>query len=341
MANVLDHDISATLRVRDVSRSFTLARAVDTPFSVMVKKGRKPKSTLYEWPFRDRFTATDEGIGDGQDVAAGDINNNEANKTMIQGRVQKAWVGYGVGDIAQEFVEEYGGINDLLADNAVDAMALAKEKMEVMFLKNGDSRAGTGSTTATSNLTRGLTHWIRSANPGGSPDLPIPTMALTPAGNIITGKAAATDVTEDNFRAVMKSVATAARKRRFTWDVFCSPDLKEVFSNFTRSVVVDNSSAAATTVPLRSFNANQADNKITLDVTLYESDFGVLRIHPHFMLPSGVHCLIVDMEHVAARPGRPPRTFELPYNGGSHRKVIDFIYGLEVSNPQCHGKITT
>jgi len=340
MAGVLDHDISATLRVRDVSRSFTVARAVETPFSTMVRKGPKPKATLFEWPFRTRFTPADQGIGDGQEVAAGDITNNETNKAMVQGRVQKSWVVYGVGDIAQEFVEEYG-VPDLLADNAVDAMNMAKENLEVMCLKNSDSRAGTGSTTGTSSLSRGLVHWIRSSNPGGSPDLPLPTIALAPAGNIITGKAAAANVTEDDFRAGMQSIATQGRRTGFTWDAFVTPAMKAQFSNFTRTATVDQSSAATTVVPLRSFNSQQQDAKLTLNVTLYESDFGKIRLHPHFSLPSGVHALVVDMDFVRLRPGRTPRTYELPYQGGMHKRVIDWIYGLEVSNPTVHAKITT
>jgi len=336
MAAVFDRDISTLLRVRDVSRSFTVSRAIETPFSTMARKGPKPKSTLYEWPFKQRHSVSDVGIADGQDVAAGDLINNEANKTMLQGRVQKGWVPYGVGDIAQEFVNEYG-VTDLLADNAADAMDLAKEKLEVMCLKDGDSRPETGNNSSTSALCRGLTNWIRSANPGGSPDLPVPNMALVPAGNIVSGKANATDIVEDDFRGVMKSVATASRKTNHSWDVFLTPDAKAQFSNFTRTQQV----AAATTVPLRRFNADQADGKMTLNVLFYESDFGKLRLHTHFSLPTGVHALIVDMDAVALRPGRRPRTGDLPFNGGTIQKLIDFIYGLEVNNPRSHGKITT
>lgn len=336
MAAIYDKDISSLLRVRDVSRSFTIARAVETPFSTMIKKGPKPKSTLYEWPFRTRHTPSDVSVADGQDVTDSDLINNESLKTMLQGRVQKGWVPYGVGDVAQEFVEEYG-VSNLLADNAEDAINLAKEQMELMFLKNADSRAETGNTSGTSALCRGLVNWIRSANPGGSPDLPVPNMALTPAANIVTGKAAATDVAEDDFRGVMQSVATAARKTGFSWDVFVTPAMKAQFSNFTRTQTV----GAATTVPLRRFTAGQADGKLSLNITLYESDFGMLRLHTHFSLPSGVHALIVDMDSVQARPGRPPRTGDLPYQGGTIKKLIDYIYGLDVSNPRAHGKITT
>ncbi len=333
MASVFDHDVSSLQRVRDVSRSFTISRAQENPFSTMVKKGPKPKSTLFEFPFKTRHTPADVFIGDGQDVADADLINNEANKTMIQARIQKGWVPFGVGDIAQEFVEEYG-VSNLVADNAEDAMVLAKEQLELMCLKNSDSRAGTGSTAATASKTRGLTAWIASA---AQADLPVNAMALTPAANIVTGKAAATDVTEDDFRGVMQSVATNARKTGFSWDVFLSPSSKANFSNFSRTQTV----SAATVVPLRRFNAGQADGKMTLNVLIYESDFGNLRLHTHFSLPTGVHALIVDMDHVALRPGRPPRTGDLPYNGGSIKKLIDYIYGLEVNNPRCHGKITT
>lgn len=320
-----------------MARSFTVARAAETPFSTMAKKGPKPKSTLYEWPFRQRLTPADVFIGDGQDVAAGDITNNEANKVMLQGRVQKGWVVYGVGDIAQEFVHEFGGIDDLRADNAADAMVQAKENLEVSCLKNSDSRAGTGSTTATALKMRGMAAWIASV---AQSDLPVPALALTPAANIVSGKATASAITEDDFRGIMQSIAATSRRSGRAWDAFLSPGAKTVFSNFTRVATVGPISADHQ-VPVRSFQANQADSKMVLNVLIYESDFGRLRLHTHFSLPTGVHALICDMDNVTLRPGRTPRSTDLPYNGGSYVSVIDYVYGLQVDNPQAHGKITT
>lgn len=335
MAAIYDKDISSLLRVRDVSGSFTLARAVETPVATMIKKGPKPKSTLFEFPYKQRHAPTDVGIADGQDVADADLINNESNKAMLQARLQKGWVPYGVGDVAAEFVAEYGGITDLLADNAEDAMNLAKEKLEVMILKDGDSRAETGNTTATSALTRGLTSWIRSA--AGAGDLPPNAIALSPAANIVSGKATADLVTEDDFRGVMQSIATAARKSGFTWDVFMSPLMKVTASNWTRTATVP----AATTVPLRRFNSGMGDGKLTLNVVAYESDFGTLRFHTHFSLPANVHALVLDMSTVQLRPGRAPRSGDLPFLGGTVKKLIDFIYGNQMDNPKCNGKITT
>lgn len=337
MPAIYDKDIPGAQRIRDVSRSFTVARALETPFSTMVKKGDQPKSSLYEWPFRQRPTPTNVGIADGQDVTAADVGNNEALKCMLQGRTQKGWVAYGVGDVAQSLVNEYG-ISNLMADNAQDAMGQAKENLELMFLSNTDSRAETGATSATSALLRGLTQWVRTT---AGTDLPINAMALTPAGNIVTGKATADLITEDEFRGVMQSIATACRKTNNTWDVFLSPLAKQTFSNYIRTATVNQAAPASTVVPLRSFNADQKDGKITLNVTFYESDFGLLRLQPHFSLPSGVHALIVDMDSVKARPLRAPREWDLPFMGGTNQSVIDYIFGLEVSNPRAHGKITT
>lgn len=335
MAAVYDRNINQLLRVRDVSRSFTVARAVENPVSTMVRKGPKPKSTLYEWLFRKRHTPTDVAVADGQDVTAGDVINNNGNKCMIQGRVQKGWVPYGVGDIAQEMVEEYG-ITNLLADNAEDAMVLAREQLELMMLKDGDSRAETGNTSATAAKLRGLCSWMRTANPGNA-DLPVNEMALLPAANIVTGKATAADIEEDDFRDVMQAIATTSRRNNHTWDVLLTPAAKKVFTDFTRTQTV----AGATEVPLRRFNRDQKDGTIGMNVLFYESDNGKLRLHTHFSLPAGVHAMILDMDHIKLRPVRAPRTGDLPFQGGTILKLIDYIYGLEVSNPQAHGKITT
>lgn len=335
MAAVFDRNVSGLLRVRDVSRSFTVARAVENPVSTMIKKGAKPKSSLYEWLFRTRHTPSDVAVADGQDVQSGDVINNQGNKFMIQGRIQKGWVPYGVGDIAQELVEEYG-VTNLLADNAEDAMNLARENLELMILKDGDSRPETGSTSNTASKLRGMTNWIRSANPAGG-DLIINPAALTPAGNIVTGKATAANIQENDFRGVMKSVATTSRLSNHTWDVLLTPDAKETFTDYTRTQTV----TGATQVPLRSFMRDQKDSTLGMNILFYESDHGKLRLHTHYSLPAGVHALILDMSHLSLRPVRPPRTGDLPYQGGSVLKLIDYIYGLECSNPQAHGKITT
>lgn len=332
MADLLDNAIDPLFRIRDVSELFALARAEENPFSSMAKKGAKPKSSLFEFPWKRRHTPSDNAVSDGVDVQDAEVINNESNKFMIQARVQKGRVVIGVTDIANELGEEYAVQGTLLADNVADGLILARENLEVTCLKAGDSIPYASSSVP--NRTRGLTSWIRSANPG-SPDLPIPTAALTPGANILTGKAAATDITEDDVRGIMLSIASTQR-RSGTWDVFVTPAFKAVFSGWARTGI-----QSATTLPLRRFNTDMKDKTISLDIQVYESDFGKLRLHTHFSLPAGVHALFVDMGSVELRPVRNPMMKPLEYRGGGYRRMIEYITGLQCSNPQSHGKVTT
>lgn len=329
MAEILDKDLSATMRIRDVSTSFTIARAEENPFVTMIPKGKKPQNSLYEWPFRKRFDPEDSAVEDGLDIPASAIGNNESLKTMIQGRVQKGWVGYGVGDIAQELGKEYGITGGLMADNRMDALVKAKENLELTFLKFGDSVPDTG--TGNPGKLRGMCGWMRSANPGGSPDLPMPTMTLLPTGSV-PNFASEADITEDDFRALMKSIATTCRKKG-SWDVFVTPALKERITNWIRTA----DGLAATSQPLRQFNQSLKETTIKMEVLVYISDFGKIRFHTHFSLPTGCFALVVSFAHVKARPVRNPRHVKLPYEGGSHKAFIDYIMGLENCNPQSHG----
>jgi hypothetical protein len=330
MPQLLDNEISSSFRIRDVSNSFALARAEENPFSSMIARGAKPKSSLYEFPWKRRHSPTDNAIADGVDVAEAEVINNESNKYMLQARVQKGRVVVGVSDMAEELGNEYAVNAGLLADNVADGLVLARENLEVTLLKNADSAPYT-STVLPMKL-RGMTSWIRTANPG-TPDLPIPTEALVPAASALV-VASAANITEDNIRSVMQSIASTCR-RSGSWDVFVSPDFKAVISGWSRTGPVTATSAA-----LRRFNFDGKDSTIKLDIQTYESDFGKLRIHTHFSLPTGVHALIVDMSAVKLRPVRPPTLKALEYRGGGHRRMIEYIYGLEVSNPQAHGKIT-
>jgi len=330
MPDLLDSTISSTFRIRDVSNSFALARAEENPFSSMAPRGPKPKSSLYEFPWKQRHTPTDNAISDGVDVENAEVINNEANKYMLQGRVQKSRVVVGVSDMAEELGEEYAVSGGLLADNVADGLVLARENLEVTLLKNSDSSPYTDS--ANPMRMRGLAHWIRNT---AQAELPVPSAARTPTGNLLLSQANATDVIEDEVRTIMQSIASTAR-RTGNWDVFVSPAFKAVISGWART-----GDASATTAPLRRFNANAKDSTMTLNIQVYESDFGKLRLHVHYSLPSGVHALIVDMTQVKLRAVRPPTLKPLEYRGGGHRRMIEYIYGLEVSNPQAHGRITT
>lgn len=335
MAALLEKDTNPQLRRRDVSATFTVTRAEETPFVSMVKKGPRPKATLYEWLMKTRHTPSDNAVADGVDVVDGDVINNEANKKPMQGRVQKGRVAFGVSDMAEELGEEYGISGGLLADNRVDALVLAKENMEVTCLKTGDSQAHIDNSNPMK--LRGLCSFIRTDNPA-DPDLPIPTIGLAPSGNLLTGQATAAAVTEEEILDVLQSIATAARQMK-TVHVFASPAMRRQISGWLKFTPESSGN-----VLVRRFNNDVEKGKgteITLTVDRMTCDFGKFFLHTHFSLPSGVHAIICDMDMVSLRQVRTPKLTKLEYRGGKNTEFFEYITGLEVSNPRCHGKITT
>jgi hypothetical protein len=271
---------------------------------------------------------------------------------MVQGRLQKGRVAISISDLADEFGEEYAATN-LMADNMADAIVAARENLEVTCLKgpvigaaDGDSQpyggpyipAG-GIFTVGPALTRGIGSWIRSANPAGTPDLPINALALTPSGNIISGVASASTLTDVDLNTIMQSIATAARMKG-TWDVFLSPAATQTIDALTRAQQITTVSGNQN-VPLRRFNNDMANGTITMEVRMFATSFGKMRFHTHYSLPSNVHCYIVMMDSAVLRPGYAPRTREIPYLGGGYKRIVEYVYGHMTTNPRSHGKITT
>jgi hypothetical protein len=335
MAALLDGAISATFRRRDVGKTFTLARATDNPFTTMVAKGERPKSTMLEFPFKTRHTPSDNAVDDGADVQDSELINNEANKTMLYARTQKGRVATGVDDVAEELGEEYAVSGGLLADNLADAIILARENMEFTSIKSGDSTTFVSGTSQ--RRTRGLVNWCRSANPGGSPDLPIAAAALTPAGNIVTGRATADDVTMADFLGILLSIVTTSRSMK-NLHVFVTPAMRIRIAQWVQFVT-----APSGTVPVQQYNVtrNSKDKEVVMSVERIVCDIGRFTLHTHFSLPSGVHVLVVDMDVVKQRPARSPKYSRLEYRGGYIKEIIEYIFATEVNNPQLLGKITT
>ena len=332
MPALLDGGISATFRRRDISKSYTLASAVEASFSTMAPMGDTPSSTLIEWGFKTRFAPSDNAINDGEDVQASELINNGANKHMMYGRLQKGRVVIGIDDMAETFGNEYMTDGKLEADNVKDAIILARENGEVSHLKTGDSTPFVSGTSQ--RRLRGLANWCRSANPVGG-DLDVPAAALTPAAQIIGSIASVSDMTQAQFLGIMASMVTAARGNK-NLHVFTSAAGRIAISGWTQFAPTQ-----AGKVAVHSWQNNPKEKTITLTVDRIVCDVGEFFLHTHHMLPAGVHVLFVDMSAVKKRPGRKPTLTRLEYRGGVRQTMVEYVLGLEVNNPRLLGKITT
>lgn len=341
MAGLYDDDTSATHDKRDVSNSYILLNPAETPFVTMAPKGRKPKQSIIEWPVRKLGDPQNVAVADGVDYDKdADSTNNEANKKMLYGRLQKIRRGTNIGDIAQEANEQYGGITDLYADNIEEMVTLTKQDMELTCLSLADS-AQTIVSGKPKPATRGFGKWLGVGGATADAQCPIDATVATPAGSL-KDRATASAVTEDDIRAVMASIWTA-RRRNGNFKAFVTANMKMRMSDFGKT-----GDTTSTTVPLRRFNASQDDKTISLDVQFYEGDFGKLALIPHPFLPKRVdgvtdkvHMYLVDMDFVEINMVRNPRHVKLEDRGGGPNGFVDAIFVNSVLNPQAHGCIYT
>jgi hypothetical protein len=201
-----------------------------------------------------------------------------------------------------------------------------------MGLANSDSVNQTGSVGF---VTRGMTNWIGRQESTG--DLPLPAAWIkTPSASILTGQAAATDVTEMEIRTVLKSIYQQGYKSR-NLICFATLDFAEAFNAF-----VYTQTQSATVLPLRRFVADQSDGELKLNVNRYACGWGNFLIVPCVdTLPSGVHALFIDLDEVDMTFIQNSTLYELEDKGAGRNGYMDYIAALRCWNPRAHAKITT
>ena len=119
--------------------------------------------------------------------------------------------------------------------------------------------------------------------------------------------------------------------------LIAGPTLKKEISDFARQTP-GAGFAYQVTQPAES-------KKITLTVSTYEGDFGVVNIIPSTLLLrtsgsatiDGDAGLLIDPEYVAIHTLKAESNSELENQGGGRRGFCDVIAGLAVHSPKAHG----
>jgi len=351
-------------KIRDVSQHLLELNRLEQPYNAMVKKGRRVFNSTPEWPFIGIPAAETTPLADGAAVADSEFVDFESLHGMLQGRATWKRRSYGIGKVAQAMTQQYGSIKDKKKQYAMLCMKALGRDMEVINLGSQDSYTETVSSQPRTQ-TRGLYRWL-----GGTAtpvDLSIPSAARTPAGSRISTRATAAAVLESDIRDVMKSIADTSRSTDGDYVLLCDTSLKAAFSNFAYS----QSNSTNSVMPLRRFNSDASTKTIMLDVTHYESDFGKLKLMPHFDLPNGsssyatayaaasdnglgrteaaqkmdaalavslkVYGYLIDLNATELNMVQAPVLQELANDGGGPRGYVDAIWVHSVLNPQRHG----
>ena len=351
-------------KVRDVSQHLLQLTAAKQPYNAMSRKGRRVFNSKPEWPFQSEPASDTTPLADATDVAEAEFADYESLFGMLQGRAVWKRRAFAIGKKAQLMTQQYGGIKDKFKQYGIISMKALNRDMETINLGSQDSWTETVSGQAREQ-SRGIYRWLGgTATPT---DLSIPSAARTPSGSRISTRTTASAVLESDIRDVMKSIADTTLNESGDYVLFANTSLKQAFSNYANY----QSNSTNTVMPLRRFNTDASKKTIMLDVTAYESDFGKLKIHPHFYLPNGsssyatvyaatsdnglgraaadqkmdaalaasltVYGYLLNMDYTEINMVQAPMMGTLPEQGGGPRGYVDAIWVHSLLNPQAHG----
>jgi hypothetical protein len=113
--------------------------------------------------------------------------------------------------------------------------------------------------------------------------------------------------------------------------------LRKVIANFTRN------DGGATNENIYNVNQDATTKKITLSVSLFDSDFGLVRIingNPACMPTATTNVgYVLDPKYLGFATLIPMGSTRLENQGGGERGYVDMAGTLVCRTPQAHGKI--
>ena len=318
MAQAATYNVSTNRE--SLSDILTVLTPEATPFTSMAKK-ITATGTFNEVVVDDLSVASFDGVNEGEDVK--NFSNKAEKRARIGNFVQAFRRTYSVSNI-QELVDS-AGVENELAHAESFAIRELKRDVECALCSNQDRQSDSGS--GSPYKTRGMFKFLGD---GGQPT-DIPERFQSVASSTTNPQ------TETSFNSVLQSLYEANGMPGGQLTLIAGPDLKKEISDFSRQAG-GAGFAYQVTQPAES-------KKITLSVSVYEGDFGVVNIIPSTLLLrtsgsatiDGDAGLLIDPEYVAIHTLKAESNSELENQGGGRRGFCDVIAGLAVHSPKAHG----
>lgn len=304
----------------DLSDIVTLLEPESTPLVSMAKKANAT-GTFFEWQTDDLSEVSFAGVLEGEDASS--FDDKAANRAKLGNFVQKLRRTYAVSDL-QEIVDT-AGVASEYANAESKAVRELKRDLESAVCSAQDRDADDGTNPY---KTRGMLKWL---GVGGQPaDVPA---AFQNVANDTTGTQ-----TETTFNNVLQELYEANGMPGGQLTLIAGPGLKREISNFARQEGTATSLSFSVTQPAES-------KKISLTVSVYEGDYGVVNILPSVFVnrTSGSATidadagLLIDPEYVGIHMLKAESTSELENRGGGRRGFADLVAGLACYSPKAHG----
>lgn len=245
----------------DLTNWLTILEPEDCPKTSTFAKTQAPTNRLQEWQADTLANVDFSGVREGEDVTA--FNNETANRARFGNYIQKFRRPWMVSD--EEEASNVAGVGSEVATSKTKAAREVKRSIEAAIGSDNDMQADNG---VVPWKTRALGSWVRATAQTVNP---VPTAFLTPAGNIDT--TATGSLTESLFNDVFQSIFQQNGGRR-NYTLFAGPNLKRAISKFQRA------EGSAGTTKTYMVTQDATENRVDLNVTVYDGDFHTVTIIP-------------------------------------------------------------
>jgi hypothetical protein len=301
----------------DLSDVLTILAPEETPILSLCAKG-KSTSTFHEWVVDSLAAPSTAGIAEGSDVTA--FDDKFSGRARLGNYTQIFRRDYLVSNL-QNAVTSVGPAN--VAQAEAKCMREIKRDAEAAICSNNDRSVEDGA--GTPYALRGLGDWLDSAGPSD-----VPAAFRTPAASIESSA-----LTESDLNDILGSIYTQTGEIG-NLTLVANVALRKVIANFTRS-------EGTTTATPYTVNQEATSKKITLSVSLFDSDFGLVRIlngNPACMPTTTENVgYVLDPKYLGFATLIPLGSTRLENQGGGERGYVDMAGTLVCRTPQAHGKI--
>lgn len=330
----------------DLADVVSIADAASTPFSSMIRKGKKLGNTKFEWQADDYENASTKSIEDGTDVDpatdatdgvdAPTISENYADadlgeKVENPGRKRAILENYGhfwrrafrVTPLAEE-VSNVAGIASELAKGMAKKTTELKRDIEKTLL--GDQNATAQVLGTNGYKTRGMGSWTEAAHYSGD------AAYYAPNTGAIKRILSANTLDADDVQDVLQGIYSETGQTQGL-QLVAGLALRRAFSNLVANTVT----VANNQTIVRNMDRSDKTYQSTIDV--FQGDFGQVMIHPDLFTPDVNRGYVFDPAKIELRYGILPRSRKLTNNGGGEGRYIECFGGLVVDNPKSIGRI--
>lgn len=315
----------------DLTDWLTILEPEDCPKTSTFAKTKAPSNRLQEWQADTLAPVDFSGVREGEDVTA--FNNETANRGRFGNYVQKFRRPWMVSEM--EEATDVAGVGSEVAVSKTKAAREVKRSIEAAIGSDNDMQVDNG---VVPYKTRGLGNWIRATAQTVNP---VPAAFLTPSANI--DATATASLTETLFNDVFQSIFQQNGGRR-SYTLFAGPSLKRAISKFQRQ-------EGATTAKSYMVTQDATDNRIDLNVTVYDGDFHTVTIIPDLFngildgaAPSSTtnqqkaRGYVIDPMLVGVGYMIGLAATELENQGGGRRGFVGCVLALVCKNPRGLGK---